>query len=174
LKVPDELIGKSVKCPGCKETFTAQVPSRPAPAPAQEEIAEKPRKRATPPPEEEEEEPRRPVRRRDDDEDEEDDRPSRRRRRGPMAPHRGTMILVLGILSLVVFQPLGIAAWIMGNNDIKEIDAGRMDPEGRQTTQIGRILGIIATILMCISLVGTLVFCMICGIAGLAGGGAGH
>ena len=41
-----------------------------------------------------------------------------------------------------------IAAWIMGNGDLKEIDAGTMDPTGRSTTNAGRICGIIATILM--------------------------
>jgi predicted Zn finger-like uncharacterized protein len=178
LKVPDELIGRAVKCPGCKETFTAQIGS--PSAPVQEEIAEKPRKRPAPPPEEEEEEPpRRPAaRRRDDDdegEDEMDDRPSRRRRRGrPMQPHRGTLILVLGILSLVVFQPLGIFAWIMANTDLKEIDAGRMDPEGRQQTQIGKILGMISTILMAVSLVGGLLFCLLMCLAAGAGGAGGR
>ena len=36
----------------------------------------------------------------------------------------------------------------MGNADLKEIDAGRMDPSGRELTNIGRILGIIGTVLM--------------------------
>jgi len=173
LKVPDELMGQAVKCPGCKETFTAQVGS--PSAPVQDEFAERPRKRAAPPPEEEEEQPRRSVRRRDDDDgdDEEmDDRPSRRRRRGrPMQPHRGTLILILGILGLVVFQPLGILAWIMGNTDLKEMDAGRMDPEGRGMTQIGKILGIISCVLMIFSALGFVLMCVLCGIGGMAGGG---
>ena len=70
-----------------------------------------------------------------------------------MKPHRGTLILVLGILGLVVCGPLGIAAWIMGNGDLKEMDAGAMDPSGRSTTNAGRICGIIATILLAISIV---------------------
>lgn len=69
-----------------------------------------------------------------------------------MKPHRGTLILVLGILSLVVCGPLGIAAWIMGNADLREIDAGLMDPEGRGTTQAGKICGIIACVLMALSI----------------------
>ena len=55
-------------------------------------------------------------------------------------PHRGTLILVLGILSLVgcgIFT--GIPAWIMGNNDMKEIRAGTMDPAGEQMTNIGKL-----------------------------------
>lgn len=48
-----------------------------------------------------------------------------------MKPHRGVLILVLGILGLVICQPVGIAAWLMGSNDLKEMDSGAMDPEGR-------------------------------------------
>lgn len=70
-----------------------------------------------------------------------------------MKPHRGTLILVLGILSLVVCAPLGIAAWIMGNGDLKEIDAGAMDPTGRSLTNAGRICGMIGTILLAVSIV---------------------
>jgi hypothetical protein len=70
-----------------------------------------------------------------------------------MKPHRGTMILVFGILGLVICGPLGIAAWIMGGNDLKEMDAGTMDPAGRGNTQAGKICGIIATILFIISII---------------------
>lgn len=66
---------------------------------------------------------------------------------GAMKPHRGTLILVLGIVGLVICMPCGIAAWIMGNKDMKEIDAGLMDPAGRGTTKAGKIIGMIATIL---------------------------
>ncbi|OHE77902.1 MAG: hypothetical protein A2107_05480 [Verrucomicrobia bacterium GWF2_62_7] len=67
-----------------------------------------------------------------------------------MKPHRATLILVLGILSLVLCAPLGIAAWIMGNADLKEMDAGTMDPVGRSNTSAGRICGIIGTVLLII------------------------
>ena len=63
------------------------------------------------------------------------------------------MILIFGILGLLVCGPLGIAAWIMGNNDLKEMAAGTMDPSGRGTTQAGKICGMIATILMAIALI---------------------
>jgi len=70
-----------------------------------------------------------------------------------MKPHRGTLILVLGILGLVVCGPVGIAAWVMGANDLKEMEAGTMDPSGRGTTQAGKICGMIACILMIIGVV---------------------
>lgn len=70
-----------------------------------------------------------------------------------MKPHRGTLILVLGILGLVVCAPLAIAAWVMGSGDLKQIDAGTMDPSGRGTTQAGKICGIIGTILLIIGII---------------------
>ena len=69
-----------------------------------------------------------------------------------MKPHRGTLILVLGILSLVVCAPLGIVAWVMGNGDLKQMDAGAMDPTGRSLTNGGRICGMIGTILLALSI----------------------
>jgi hypothetical protein len=71
---------------------------------------------------------------------------------------RGTTILVLGILSLVCFQPLGIVAWVMGNSALREIDAAPGRYSNRQTVQIGRILGIIGTVLMIIGLVVLVLF----------------
>ena len=70
-----------------------------------------------------------------------------------MKPHRGTLVLVLGILGLVVCGPLGIVAWVMGANDIKEMNAGTMDPSGRGTTNAGKICGIIGTILLVLGIV---------------------
>jgi hypothetical protein len=75
-----------------------------------------------------------------------------------MKPHRGTTILVLGILGLVLCGPLGIAAWIMGNGDLKEMDAGTMDPSGRGSTSAGRICGIIASILMILGVIAMIAF----------------
>ncbi len=69
-----------------------------------------------------------------------------------MKPHRGTLILVFGILGLVICAPFGVAAWIMGNGDLKQIDAGTMDPSGRSLTNAGRICGMIATILLAVAI----------------------
>ena len=67
-----------------------------------------------------------------------------------MKPHRGAVILAFGILGLVVCQLFGIAAWIMGDNDLKEMRRGYMDPSGHDLTNTGRILGMVATALMAI------------------------
>lgn len=59
-----------------------------------------------------------------------------------------TLILVLGILSLVCCGLLGPVAWIMGNNALRDIDAGIGNPSDRGMVVAGRVLGIIATVLM--------------------------
>ena len=59
-----------------------------------------------------------------------------------------TLILVLGICSLVLCQVLGPFAWVMGNKAIREIDAARGQYSGRDTVNIGRILGAVATVLL--------------------------
>ena len=87
-----------------------------------------------------------------------------------MKPHRGTLILVLGILGLVICGPLGIAAWIMGNGDLKEIDAGAMESSGRSLTNAGRICGMIASILM---ILGVLIAIAVFGL-GILGAAAGR
>jgi len=70
-----------------------------------------------------------------------------------LKPHRGSVILAFGILGLVVCQLFGIAAWVMGNSDLAEMDRGYMDPTGRDLTNTGRILGMVATALMIIPLI---------------------
>ena len=62
-------------------------------------------------------------------------------------PHRGTLIMVLGILSLVLAPIiLGPIAWVMGSEDLKKIRQGRMDPEGESMTNTGKVCGMVATI----------------------------
>ncbi len=59
---------------------------------------------------------------------------------------RGTLILVLGILSLFLLGPiLGIPAWIMGSGDLKKIREGRIPISEKGQTKAGMILGIIGT-----------------------------
>jgi hypothetical protein len=137
VRVPEELVGNRVQCPLCHETFVARIDEL---APAE-----------TPPPLP----PPLPGETKTEDANpefvpEQNDRPRRRRW---IQPHRASTVLVLGILSLVVCTPLGIAAWVMGNNDMAAIRRGEMDPEGEGMTQAGRICGIVGTcffILQCV------------------------
>lgn len=67
-----------------------------------------------------------------------------------MRPHRGVTVLVFGILGLLACQLFGIAAWVMGNEDLRQMDAGWMDPSGRDMTNAGRICGMIGTAMLII------------------------
>jgi predicted Zn finger-like uncharacterized protein len=177
LRVPEELLGKKVKCPTCGNTFTAEAgpagapPSPPPPPPAEEE---RPSRR--PPSDEDVQEEDRPSRRGSRRDTRYDDEPRpRRRSSGSYAPHRGTLILVLGILSIVCMHILGPVAWILGNNDLKEIRAGRMDPEGESNTNIGRILGIVGTCLLGLGVVcGCAYIIFVVAIVGAGGAAAPH
>ena len=62
-----------------------------------------------------------------------------------MKSHRAVLILVFGILGFVICPFFGVAAWVMGNNDLQEMANGRMDPSGRDMTKAGRICGMVAT-----------------------------
>ncbi|OWK36164.1 Polyribonucleotide nucleotidyltransferase [Fimbriiglobus ruber] len=107
--------------------------------------------------------------RREDDEDDDRPRKKKRRRGGNYEPHRGVLILVLGILSFVLCGIFtAIPAWIMGKADLQKMDEGIMDPEGRSMTNIGKILGMISCIL---TLVVMGFYCVIFVIALAAGGG---
>jgi hypothetical protein len=66
---------------------------------------------------------------------------------------QATTVLVLGIISIVLCQFLGPVAWVMGNNELAAIDAGRRAPENRGTANAGRILGIISTVLIAIGII---------------------
>jgi hypothetical protein len=75
-----------------------------------------------------------------------------------MKAHRGILILALGIVSLAVLcLPLGILVWIMADNDLKQMDAGTMAAQGRAKTMIGRVCGMIATLLLGLCLLVALV-----------------
>ena len=78
-----------------------------------------------------------------------------------LIPHRGVLILVLGILGIVCCFICGIVAWVMGNNDMREIDAGRMDPTGRGLTQAGKICGMVGVILSIVAIVMQVIFMLL-------------
>lgn len=61
--------------------------------------------------------------------------------------------MVFGILGLVMCFPFGIAAWVIGNGDLKAMRSGRMDRTGEGLTQAGRICGMAAMAFVAIGLV---------------------
>jgi predicted Zn finger-like uncharacterized protein len=69
-------------------------------------------------------------------------------------PHRGPLVLTFGVLSLVLLSicfpvgvVLGLAAWVMGQADLRKLKRGDLDPAGQGLTQAGWICGIIGTLL---------------------------
>ncbi|MCI0465245.1 MAG: zinc-ribbon domain-containing protein [Gemmataceae bacterium] len=186
LQVPENLLGQDVQCPTCGAAFAARADQGPAPSQAP---APPPTVAPTPAPEPQRwapsyppagpdrgdyppgPGPRRPPGRDygyEDDYDDYDPYNRRPRSRRGMAPHRGSTILTLGILSLVVLGPiLGPIAWVMGHQDMNEIRAGRMDPEGEGPTNAGKICGMIATILSAVGLAFCFLWMLV--VAGTAG-----
>jgi hypothetical protein len=151
LRLREEYINQEVRCPSCQETFTARLPE----AAVQVEPG-----------------PRRPVplaedRPPGDFDDEEDDRLARRRRsyeearrqRTRVQPHRGGTILTMGIVSLCLFcapaigLPLGIAAAVMGHNDLAKMREGVMDRRGEGQTRTGQICGILGVVVTALAFV---------------------
>lgn len=61
---------------------------------------------------------------------------------------RGTTVLVLGILSVVLAPVVGPFAWVMGRRALSEADAAPSPPANRSALQAGMVLGIIGTVLM--------------------------
>jgi predicted Zn finger-like uncharacterized protein len=215
LRVPDDLLGKQVKCPQCGDTFaaTAQAeppppltsqpetlaftpgagPSEPSlpdgptapgpqPSPAQEKVTARPvsPEPARPPDErgyDREYCPRcdKPMRRGErrcrhcgEELDDEDDRPwERGATRRDSEPHRGPLVLTLGIISIVdgaisligcpylsVFGlGLGIPTWVMGQRDLNKMRSGLKDPRGQPQTQAGWICAIVGTVLSILAFV---------------------
>ena len=73
-------------------------------------------------------------------------------------PHRGTLVLTLGLISMLLFSPLGVVAWILGVLELKAMDRGERDPTGRGTAIAGMIFGIIGTVMMVVFLITAAVF----------------
>jgi|GEM_PF-1615248 hypothetical protein len=134
LQVTAEELGGSIHCQDCARSFRAEDTGGAPPKPARTDLVR--------------------------EESFERERPSRRH----YEPHRGGMIVAFGVVGILVGGVgfvTGILAWIWGNEDLKKMDAGVMDPAGRSNTQLGKVLGMIGTILHAISLViGLLFMCL--------------
>jgi hypothetical protein len=62
-------------------------------------------------------------------------------------PHRGGMILAMGICSLAVCFICGVVAWSMANRDLPKMEAGQMNHAGMGLTRAGRTMGIAGIIM---------------------------
>jgi hypothetical protein len=137
LNVPDDLLGELVKCPVCSKQFKVEHEAHPSST----NPADTPTKAYTPKAEPAAEE------KREEDAANWQFGPGRRR---DLEPHRGTFILVLGILSICLpcaSLILGPIAWYLGASDLRAMRQGRMDPLGEGTTKAGYICGIVGTVI---------------------------
>jgi hypothetical protein len=125
LRIHDDLYGQRVQCPTCNKVFVADE-STGAP---HRTVQDQPSQGTAVDPEFEDAE-----------------RQTRWRRQW-LQRHRGPRILALGIVGLAVCTPLGIAAWVMGNNDLEAMRRGEMDSSGEGLAQAGRICGMVGTAL---------------------------
>jgi outer membrane protein assembly factor BamE (lipoprotein component of BamABCDE complex) len=76
--------------------------------------------------------------------------------RRKLKPHKGQLLLSLGILSFLVPLIAAPITWLMARSDLKEMDAGRMDPSGRPQTKTASRLAIVSMLLWS--------FCLLCGL----------
>jgi hypothetical protein len=165
VQVPETLMGKNVKCPMCGTAFVASAPGEHVPSPLPPSLPEpyssspesyspaEAYSSASGPSDFPE---RRPTFREHDPYDDRD-RYGRR-----LEPHRGSTVLVLGILGLVVCGILGIIAWVMGSADLAKMREGTMDPEGEGMTRAGQICGIVSTLLIILGIVfGIIIFAIL-------------
>jgi ribosomal protein S27E len=130
LQVPEALVGQDVQCPTCGATFVASLGGKAAKrgstSRAEDDFSPFPSCAAI---------------------------GDYLTFRGNPQPHRGLLILALGILGLGVCPPfgaLGPVAWILGNSDLQAMRAGRMDPAGTAFTHVGLICGVVGTLLSAI------------------------
>src|SRR5688500_13402041 len=84
--------------------------------------------------------------------------PAARTRAGTL---NGTLMLVLGILSIVVCGILGPFAWVMGDNALAALDRGEGDPNERGTVTAGRICGIIGTVFLILGILMVIAYLVI-------------
>lgn len=66
----------------------------------------------------------------------------------PSENGRGGLVLTFGILGILLFWPLGLAAWIMGASDLGKVQKGaKYSEKNIKKVRYGMTLGIIATLL---------------------------
>lgn len=169
LQVPENFLGQKVQCPDCGHTFVATgssanvQPKSASPPPLPPRDSDRPVRRRRLDDDDEEFVPRRSRRDRFgedmDNDDDDDGYGSIRKVRRRYPPHRGGLIMALGLISLIggwlfcLPVVVGPVAWILGQIDLRAIREGRMDPAGESMVRTGQVCGIISTIILLLSVV---------------------
>jgi hypothetical protein len=79
----------------------------------------------------------------------------------------GTLILILGIISIVCLPILGPVAWIMGNSALAAINSGAGNPTELGNVTAGRICGMVGTAFLVLGFIYWVIVMATVGIAGL-------
>lgn len=79
-----------------------------------------------------------------------------------------TTILILGICALVLCQALGPFAWFMGNKALAEIDASGGQIGGRDLVNVGRILGMVSSIILGLAVLFVVVVVVVVALSAIA------
>lgn len=66
---------------------------------------------------------------------------------------QATTALVMAILGIVCCGPLAIVGWVMANNELAGIAAGRRNPSNEGSAKAARVVGIIGTVLWAIGII---------------------
>lgn len=159
LHIPEQYFGQMVQCPECSHRFVAtatSVSAQPMPAPSPAAGKQPVTSRAGRDNADSWDNASR--RRRSDYDDDPDDFDDSRRIRQRYIPHRGGLVMALGLVSLVgpflsmcvPLLVLGPVAWALANHDLREMRDRQMDPGGETMTRAGQVCGIIATVLLVI------------------------
>jgi hypothetical protein len=156
LRLPDAVLGQAVECPRCKNRWTAE-----ADVPEPTEPREPSWQRRPEPgdlPDEDRDDHDRSGEERDEDEDEDEEltevllNPPRR----DWLPHRGGLVLTVGVISLCLSAVppvgflVGLCAVVMASSDLAAMRRNEMEPDGHSLTLGGLIAGIVG---VCLSLV---------------------
>jgi phage FluMu protein Com len=184
LKVADTSAGKKVRCPACSAVISVpaaeesepapeggitETPKSKIPSPATDDegtgVTEKPtpKKKVTWDKKQADEEENYGY---DDSDDDEEERPRRKKRRRDLddddidvrreveQPHRGGLILGLGIGSIIVACLCPLICWIlasiavnMANADKQKMERGLMDPAGMSMTTAGQICAYVGSVI---------------------------
>ena len=188
LKVPDDLLGKKVKCPGCGQKFVGETDDADEEAAASRNTGVAPRPDGGPRSrrrvaDEEDDDRPKSRRRRDEEEDEDDDYPVKKRRRDEENPEPtkaeivtgwervrfGLNLVIIGLWLLVANIVLGVLGYLIlfliVGASIGSM-AGGVPTGGPMTQQQARELGGQAAGTMTAALVGG---CLLYGLMGLMG-----
>jgi hypothetical protein len=66
---------------------------------------------------------------------------------------QAVIVLILGVVSVAVCFVVAPVAWVMGNRVVREIEASNGQVGGHSSAQVGRIIGMVYTLLIGVALV---------------------